>query len=66
MCSFKNVNVPLLYSLVNPTTHAKNVYTPFAIHFPYRIGMIEWVQNTKPLKDFMQSALTDDEKKNYT
>jgi DNA-dependent protein kinase catalytic subunit len=30
-----------------------------------RIGMIEWVQNTKPLKDFMQSALTDDEKKSY-
>ena len=30
-----------------------------------RVGMIEWVQNTKPLKDFFQSALTDNEKKFY-
>lgn len=33
--------------------------------FSCRIGMIEWVENTKPLKDFMQSAMTDDEKKYY-
>jgi DNA-dependent protein kinase catalytic subunit len=31
-----------------------------------RVGMIEWVQNTKPLKDFVQSALDDNEMKNYT
>jgi DNA-dependent protein kinase catalytic subunit len=30
-----------------------------------RVGMIEWVQNTKPLKDFVQSALSDEERKNY-
>ena len=30
-----------------------------------RVGMIEWVQNTKPLKDFMQSGFTDEEMKNY-
>ena len=30
-----------------------------------RVGMIEWVQNTKPLKDFVQSALTEDEQKTY-
>ena len=31
----------------------------------HRVGLIEWMKNTKPLKDFLQDAVTDDEKKHY-
>ena len=32
----------------------------------YRVGLIEWMKNTKPLKDFLQDALADDqERKHY-
>ena len=30
-----------------------------------RVGLIEWMKNTKPLKEFLQDALTNDEKKRY-
>ena len=30
-----------------------------------RVGLIDWMKNTKPLKDFLQDALTEDEKKHY-
>ena len=28
-----------------------------------RVGLIEWVKNTKPLKEFLTDELTDSEKK---
>ena len=31
-----------------------------------RVGLIEWVENTKPLKDFLQAALTEEERKKFT
>jgi len=30
-----------------------------------RVGLIEWIENTKPLKDFLQEALTEEESKYY-
>ena len=31
-----------------------------------RVGVIEWVRQTQPLKDFLQDALnSDEERKNY-
>ena len=30
----------------------------------YRVGLIEWIKKTKPLKDFMMDELTDTEMKN--
>ena len=30
----------------------------------YRLGVIEWVNNTKPLKDFLANAMTTGEHKN--
>ncbi len=42
------------------TAHA-NGPSPYS----HRVGLIEWVENTKPLKDFLQDALTDTERKHY-
>lgn len=33
--------------------------------FACRVGLIEWIENTKPLKDFLQEALTEEETKYY-
>lgn len=33
--------------------------------YTLRVGLIEWVENTKPLKEFLQDALTDTERKHY-
>lgn len=35
------------------------------LHDEPRVGLIEWVKSTKPLKDFMEEALEEDEKSNY-
>ncbi len=34
--------------------------------FPFhRVGLIEWMQHTKPLKEFVKDALKDEEMENY-
>ena len=33
--------------------------------FECRVGLIEWMKNTKPLKEFLQDALTEEERKRY-
>ena len=31
-----------------------------------RVGIIEWMTNTKPMKDFLQDSLEEDERKTYS
>ena len=31
----------------------------------HRVGVIEWLQNTKPLKEFLLEAMTEEEMKKY-
>lgn len=31
----------------------------------FRVGVIEWIENTKPLKDFLMDSLTQDERKQF-
>ena len=31
----------------------------------FRVGVIEWMENTKPLKDFLMDRLTQDERKRF-
>ena len=31
-----------------------------------RVGIIEWMTNTKPMKEFLQDSLEEDERKTYS
>ena len=37
----------------------------YACTHSFRVGLIEWVKNTKPLKEFLTDELNDSEKKSY-
>ena len=36
-----------------------------SLHDGIRVGLIEWMMSTAPLKDFLEEALEEDEKDSY-
>lgn len=58
MMSLAQISFSPLCSLRHSDTDKKSCYI-------YRVGMIEWMDKTIPLKDKLESAMTDAEHKAY-
>lgn len=39
--------------------------TAVVVFLTYRVGLIEWMNNTKPFKEVLQNAMTKNEHEHY-
>ena len=55
------------HSLIDGHDHLTFISLLFDVRLllSYRVGMIEWIQNTKPLKDVLRDTMTKAENDHY-